>query len=148
MIQTNFIEKFNDIGIQKFTPLICSKSERQHLNIEKLRKNLISAVKQSGNLYIPHIDEPLKFSDFIESLDDDSDNYIAHCEEDQKKTELKNITNSKNKIVILIGPEGDFSSEEINLAVAKGIKPISLGNNRLRTETAGIVACHTLHVIS
>ncbi len=88
------------------------------------------------------------FNDFINTDFEDYAKYIAHCEDDLNKNELKELAKNDKKVVILIGPEGDFSSEEINLALEQKFIPVSLGKSRLRTETAGIVACHTLHVIS
>lgn len=142
-----FLEKVTEIGVQKITPIICSNSERQNLKIEKLKKNLISALKQSGNLFLPQIESPTDFKTFIDHALGDSQKFIAHCEDDENKKELRKLADSSKNIVILIGPEGDFSPEEIKLAIKKGFTPVSLGESRLRTETAGIVACHTLHVI-
>lgn len=142
-----FIEKVAEIGVTTISPIIARNSERKTLNIEKIKKGLISAMKQSGNTYLPIINEPITFVDFIASNRTDSQKFIAHCADDENKRLLKNELKSKENIVILIGPEGDFTKEEINLANKNGFSSVSLGETRLRTETAGIIACHTVHII-
>ncbi len=143
-----FIEKAIEIGIGRITPLHTKNSERKHLNIEKVRKNAISALKQSGNLFLPVIDEMQSFDHFLANFQSDGQCFIAHCITDSSKKELKNQLNGGKNVLILIGPEGDFTSEEIKLAFENNFNPVSLGKNRLRTETAGIVACHTVALIS
>ncbi len=142
-----FLEKTIEIGIDRITPILCKNSERKNLNIEKLRKAAVSAVKQSGQLFLPQVDDLMTIEHFMESDINDSQRFIAHCEEDQEKCALKNEINTKKNVVILIGPEGDFTNEEINLAKQNSFQPVSLGESRLRTETAGIVACHTVNII-
>jgi 16S rRNA (uracil1498-N3)-methyltransferase len=143
-----FIEKCTEIGISEISPIFTKNSERKVLNTEKIRKGLISSIKQSGNTYLPILHEPKSFEDFIRLSNSSGQRFIAHCEDDSEKKLFKNELNAKKNVVILIGPEGDFTSEEINLANNKGFTSISLGETRLRTETAGIVACHTVHIIS
>jgi len=143
-----FIEKATEIGIDEITPILTKNSERKVINIEKVRKSCISALKQSGNLYLPKINDLQKIEDFTSTQDAKHQIFIAHCETDQDKTELKDLLDDSNFVTILIGPEGDFSSEEIKLAKKNGWIPTSLGSTRLRTETAGIVACHTVRLIS
>ncbi len=144
-----FLEKATEIGISEITPIITANSERKKINVERWEKILISASKQSNNHHFPILNGLTKLSDFIKNQQrKDTHYFIAHCEEDKIRTELKNeLINYKNNC-ILIGPEGDFNQEEINLAIANNFKPVSLGNTRLRTETAGIVACHTLNLIT
>lgn len=142
-----FIEKVIEIGIEKITPLRTKNSERKELKIEKIRKNAIGALKQSGNLFLPKIEELTDYQDFISNKNENAQCFIAHCEEDGEKKELKNEIDVKKNVIILIGPEGDFTPEEINLAKKNTFLPVSLGSNRLRTETAGIVACHTINII-
>lgn len=142
-----FLEKVTEIGVSQITPIICMNSERKQLKTDKLRKNLIAALKQSGNLFLPEINEPVEFDDFVDQDFDDYSAFIAHCDEDHRKKELKEQYLPGKNVVILIGPEGDFTSEEIILAKEKGFLPAGLGDSRLRTETAGIVACHTIHVL-
>lgn len=143
-----FIEKVIEIGVSQITPIATFNSERKVLNIEKVRKNAISALKQSGNLFLPQIDEMITFNDFISSQSNHNQRFIAHCDSDNQKVELKNALDPKKNVVILIGPEGDFTPEEINLAKQNKFNPVSLGESRLRTETAGIVACHTVNLIA
>ncbi|NOQ70734.1 MAG: 16S rRNA (uracil(1498)-N(3))-methyltransferase [Crocinitomix sp.] len=143
-----FIEKVIEIGIDRITPIITVNSERKVLNEEKVRKNAISALKQSGNLFLPKIDDLTTFKEFISDQSNHNQRFIAHCDSDTDKIELKQAVDPKKNVVILIGPEGDFTLEEINLAKQNKFNPVSLGESRLRTETAGIVACHTVHLIS
>jgi len=143
-----FLEKVTELGISSITPLQCSNSERKNIKLDRFEKIVMSAVKQSGNLHLPKVYDLTKFSDFISELSSDMTYFIAHCEEDQLKKELKDNLQNIKKVCILIGPEGDFTTEEINLAKTNNVNPISLGQSRLRTETAGIIACHTVRLIS
>ena len=143
-----FLEKTAEIGVHEIIPLISSNSERQNYKVEKMRNILIGALKQSGNYFLPKISEPVEFQKFLSESRVNSEKYIAHCEEDEAKRELKTVYKSGKNALILIGPEGDFTAEELILAKENGFIPVSLGNSRLRTETAGIVACHTFHVLS
>ncbi|WP_027419940.1 16S rRNA (uracil(1498)-N(3))-methyltransferase [Crocinitomix catalasitica] len=142
-----FLEKTIEIGISRITPILTSNSERKHLQHDKLSKQMLSALKQSGNLYIPVLEELTSLSDFFQNLNTTSAKFIAHCEKENEGNELREVLPKDKKVVILIGPEGDFTKEEINLAIENNFNPIKLGSTRLRTETAGIVACHTVHVI-
>ena len=143
-----FLEKVTELGISSITPLLCSNSERKNIKLDRFEKIVMSAIKQSGNLHLPKVHELTKFSDFISNINQDITYFIAHCEEDQLKQELKDKLKGVKKVCILIGPEGDFTAEEINLAKTNSITPVSLGQSRLRTETAGIIACHTVRLIS
>lgn len=140
-----FIEKATEIGIDEITPILCANSERKVVKIERLEKIMLSAVKQSLKFTVPKLNPLTKLSDFI-SQKTQSDLYIAHCNQGDK-IPLKKADLSTKKITILIGPEGDFSVQEVQKAVQHGFIPISLGNTRLRTETAGIVAVHTVSVV-
>lgn len=141
-----FLEKATEIGIDEITPLLCEHSERKIIKPDRLNKVITAAVKQSLKAYHPKLNVLTKFSDFI-SANNKGEKYIAHCEENEKRN-LKDICKSKTDIVILIGPEGDFSPKEIKQAQENNFTEISLGNSRLRTETAGIVACHTINIIN
>jgi 16S rRNA (uracil1498-N3)-methyltransferase len=141
-----FLEKSTEIGIDRIIPVICQHSERKEIKNERLEKLLISAMKQSGQPLLPELSMPVSFKALVNKYFD-GDKFIAHCEATDKK-ELKNeITPGKN-VMILIGPEGDFDTSEIILAVENGFRPVSLGDSRLRTETAGIVACHTVCLVN
>lgn len=132
-----FLEKATEIGIDEITPIICDNSERKAVKIDRLSRIVQSAMKQSLQFTLPKLNEPIKFSDFI-SQNHNDEAFIAHCEENIEKRLLKNITTPNASYTILIGPEGDFSSQEIQQSLTKKFTPISLGENRLRTETAGL----------
>ena len=136
-----FLEKSTEIGIDEITPIICSRSERKILKTERCNRILLSALKQSLKLHLPKLNEIVALKDFIKQ-DFKGAKYIAHCR-DGEKNELK-IVNKTEKTLILIGPEGDFSPKEIELALQNQFKEVSLGTSRLRTETAGIVAVHSI----
>jgi len=139
-----FLEKATEIGISEITPLFCDHSERKTIKHERYEKIIQSAMKQSLKAYLPVLNQAVSFKDFLEIQSDlETLKFIAHCEETEKKS-LKSQLAPYKKILILIGPEGDFSSEEINLALKEGFLPVSLGESRLRTETAAIVACHSV----
>lgn len=138
-----FLEKATEIGIQEITPIICDHSERKVIKTERFQKIIESAMKQSLQYYIPKLNEPIAFKDFVTAPHSGA-LFIAHCEESEKKLLKNSLTNKENRFTILIGPEGDFSSPEIALAQQHKFAPVSLGNTRLRTETAGIVACHSV----
>ena len=132
------IEKATEIGVTDFFPIISQNSERRKWNTERFEKVLISSIKQSQRFWLPTIHPAEKFNDFIKKISYKL-NFLAHCKEGEK-IQLKKISNSLESQLIVIGPEGDFTSEEIELAKANNYKMISLGNNRLRTETACIAA--------
>jgi len=131
-----FLEKATEIGIHEITPIICKHSERKIIKTERLEKTIISATKQSLRYYIPKLNNAKSFSDFIKS-EKQGQLYIAHCGEFEKKNLAQEVV-PNGKITILIGPEGDFSKDEIQSAISLGYKSVSLGNSRLRTETAAI----------
>lgn len=137
-----FLEKATEIGVQQITPILCDHSERKVIKTERFDKIILSAMKQSNQSFLPKLNEPISFKDFI-TKPVNGQKYIAHCEETDKKN-LKELLQSNGDITILIGPEGDFSEKEIRLALENGYLPVSLGNTRLRTETAAIVACHSV----
>ncbi|MEE9361083.1 MAG: 16S rRNA (uracil(1498)-N(3))-methyltransferase [Cellulophaga sp.] len=141
-----FLEKATEIGIDEITPIICEHSERKVIKIDRLKKVIESAMKQSLQAFLPKLNEAISFKEYIEQSKDGL-LFIAHCEDDEKM-ELKRRVAPDKDVTILIGPEGDFSHSEITTAEEKGFIPISLGKNRLRTETAGIVACATVALIN
>ncbi len=137
-----FLEKATEIGVQEITPIICDNSERKIIKMERFEKIILSAMKQSNQYFLPKLNEAILFKDFI-SIELQGQKFIAHCEDTNKKV-LKNEVKNNENITVLVGPEGDFSLKEIELALKNNFAPVSLGNSRLRTETAGIVACHTV----
>lgn len=134
-----FLEKATEIGIDVVTPLFCKHSERTTLKLPRLEKVIISAMKQSVKSWLPQLNDPQEFTSFI-SNPFTGQKLIAWCETG-KEQYLKELAEENTDTLILIGPEGDFSGEEVSLAIAKGFVPVSLGSSRLRTETAGLVAC-------
>lgn len=141
-----FLEKATEIGINRVTPLLCHHSERKEIKHDRLEKVMVSAMKQSLKAYLPQLDELTKFSAFIKQPFE-GQKFIAHCEEQHREL-LKNAMTKGGNYLILIGPEGDFSPEEIRMAIEAGFVPVSLGDSRLRTETAGVVACHTFNLLN
>ena len=141
-----FLEKATEIGISEITPIICEHSERKQIKTDRFDKIILSAMKQSNQLYLPKLNEPIAFKDFIKTKNEGLQ-LIAHCEENEKKS-LKAVLKPNENITMLIGPEGDFSPKEIQLALDNNYIPVTLGNTRLRTETAAIVACHSVAFIN
>jgi len=139
-----FLEKATEIGITQIIPLICDRTERTHFRHDRMNNILISAMLQSQQSWLPILNEPVQFGGLMVHSFDDCVKLIAHCEEDKKQTLTTELLNQSNNRLMLIGPEGDFSKDEIELAFNKGFIPVTLGNTRLRTETAGIVAATLL----
>ncbi len=134
------IEKLTELGVASITPLRCNHSERKVTKLLRLEKIAIAALKQSQQFFLPELHSLTPFYDFIKN--DIQNGYIAHCEK-SAKTPLADCPLNQQTITLLIGPEGDFSPDEINAAEAAGIRSVSLGAQRFRTETAGLLACHT-----
>ncbi|MDR1980344.1 MAG: 16S rRNA (uracil(1498)-N(3))-methyltransferase [Tannerellaceae bacterium] len=141
-----FCEKATEIGINAITCLLTSHSERREIKTGRLEKILVSGMKQSHKATLPHLTGMTDFRDFIQQPFEGR-KFIAHCEEGKKLLIGQTYRRGEHALV-LIGPEGDFSPEEISLAVEQGFEPVSLGKSRLRTETAALVACHTFHVLN
>lgn len=141
-----FLEKATEIGVNEITPIICDRSERKTVKHERMEKVLQSAMKQSLQTYLPKLNKAITYKEFINKSNEGL-LFIAHCDEGEK-LELKRRVAPDKDVTILIGPEGDFSKEEIETAYGNGFLPISLGQNRLRTETAAIVACTTVNMIN
>jgi 16S rRNA (uracil1498-N3)-methyltransferase len=133
-----FLEKATEIGVTEIIPIICYRTEKQHFRHDRMNNILISAMLQSRQSYLPRLQEPTPFSSIITSKEYQL-KLIAHCNEDAGKQTFHTI-DYKSSVLILIGPEGDFTNEEVALATSNNFLPVSLGKNRLRTETAGVVA--------
>lgn len=142
-----FLEKATEIGIDEITPILCKRSERKNIRLDRLEKVLVAAMKQSLKATVPTINDLTDFESFVNSTasDNKTARFIAHCLEGNN-IHLKDRLQSVENTVILIGPEGDFTPEEVDVCLKKSYLPISLGEARLRTETAGIVACHTVNL--
>lgn len=135
------VEKCTEIGVDEITPLLCRFSERKQLRTDRLEKIILSAAKQSLTAYLPKLNELTDFDTLVRNVAE-QDKFIAHCYKEDKRV-LRDEIKTGRDAIILIGPEGDFSEQEIQHALSAGFVPVSLGDSRLRTETAGVVACHT-----
>lgn len=142
-----FLEKATEIGVQHITPVICEHSERTIIKKDRFQRVLQSAMKQSLHAYLPLLEEQKDFFQVV-SLPFDGQKFIAHCESDKERKQLNKVMKKDEDAIIMIGPEGDFSSQEIAQALDHGWIPVSLGNSRLRTETAAVVACHTFALVN
>ena len=134
-----FLEKATEIGIDEVTPLWCEHSERTVVKVPRLEKVMVSAMKQSLKSWLPKLNKPVEFSEFIIN-NNHGQKFIAYCETGNEQ-HIKNLVEQGQDQLVLIGPEGDFSPDEVRDAMQHGFIPVSLGNSRLRTETAGVVAC-------
>ena len=141
-----FIEKATEIGINRIIFLNCRFSERKEIKLERINKILISAMKQSLKAHLPELQAMTDFNKFI-AQPFEGQKFIAHCYPEEKFL-LSKIYQPNENTLILIGPEGDFSEEEIELAINQGFTPVSLGESRLRTETAALTACQIIHIVN
>ncbi|MDR1865301.1 MAG: 16S rRNA (uracil(1498)-N(3))-methyltransferase [Bacteroidales bacterium] len=137
-----FVEKSAEIGIDEITPVLCEHSERKNVRAERAQRIATAAMKQSGQAYLARINTMLPFADWLAGCTGDK-KLIAYCG-DVEKSALRNVYEPGKSVAVAIGPEGDFSREEVQRALAAGFDCITLGESRLRTETAGIVACHAV----
>ena len=142
-----FLEKATEIGVDRIVPLICDRSERRVLKTDRCTKVVTSAVKQSLKAYHPVLEEPVPFREAVRKPFD-GDKFIAHCAESAEKRLLRDLVIPGRDVWVLVGPEGDFSPEEIARAKENGFREVSLGTSRLRTETAGVAACHTVALLN
>lgn len=142
-----FVEKSVEMGIDEITPVICSRTEKKMIRTERLNNIIVSAMKQSLKTYRPLLHPPVFFNDFIgKSLE--GTRMIAHCNSGFSRDRIQDVYSRGNDAVILIGPEGDFTKEETEAALSEGYISVHLGASRLRTETAGIAACHSVSFIN
>lgn len=139
------VEKATEIGVDRLSFLRCARSERRELKLDRLHKIAVSALKQSGQAWLPELDELVDFAAFLPTVAGDT-TFIAHLEEGER-TPLAHVAAHGANCCVLIGPEGDFTPQEIEAAFARGIRPVTLGASRLRTETAALAAVHTVHVV-
>ena len=142
-----WLEKATEMGLDRFTPLRCRCSERKELKTERMRKIAISAMKQSLKATLPRIDEMTDIKAFL-AEPFEGQKFIAHCMDDQPRKLLSHEVKAGMAVRVLIGPEGDFTADEVALAIKNGYVPVSLGNQRLRTETAALASVHTIHIIN
>lgn len=140
------VEKAVEMGIDEISFLLTERTERRHLKIDRLEKIAVSAMKQSVKAYLPQINELVDYKKFIGQVSQE-ELYIAHLVEGERHS-LYRTARPGHSYCVLVGPEGDFSPQEVTMALQNRFTPISLGTNRLRTETAGIAVCHTLNLIN
>ncbi len=142
-----FLEKATEIGIDEITPIICERSERKIVKEDRLQKVITSAVKQSLQAYHPVLNPAISLTALLKA-ESEATKLIAHCIDDAERQYLKDLVQPHGRYLILIGPEGDFSPQEITSALEKGYQPVTLGTSRLRTETAALAACFELNYIN
>lgn len=142
-----WLEKATEMGLDRFVPLRCRFSERKELKVERMRKIAVSAMKQSLKATLPEIEEMTDIKHYLQEPFE-GQKFIAHCMDDQPRQLLSHLIHKATPVRILIGPEGDFSPEEVELALQNGYQPVSLGDQRLRTETAALASVHTVHLIN
>lgn len=140
------VEKLTEVGVNRFVPLLCRRSERKEIKTERLEKIAVSAMKQSLKTVLPEI-MPMTPIEQVISGYADAQRFIAYCDKTVPRHLLAKMYQPLKDVIIMIGPEGDFAPEEISAALDAGWCPVSLGNNRLRTETAAFVACDTFHIL-
>ena len=140
-------EKVTEMGVDRIVPLLCRYSERKVLKTERLRKILVAAMKQSLKATLPQLDDLTPFYDFMKALPD-GQRFIAYCDPAIPRRDFVKECLPESDVTILVGPEGDFSQPEIRAALDAGFIPVSLGDSRLRTETAGVFACAAIHTIN
>ena len=142
------VEKLVEIGVNRIVPIRCMRSERKEIKTERLEKIAVSAMKQSLKAVLPRIDEMMTLSSFLKSIDKDEQKFVAYCDDWVERRLLAREYKPGSSVAVLIGPEGDFAPEEIKMTLDSGFVPVTLGDNRLRTETAALVACDTFHIIN
>lgn len=141
-----FVEKAVEIGVHRISFILCDNSERKILKLDRIERKAISAMKQSQHAYLPEIHPLISFQDFVKQQKAEAEKFIAYLG-DEPGPQLINATQARRAYVVLIGPEGDFSPKEVQIAMENGFEAVSLGKSRLRTETAGIAACHSLQLL-
>jgi len=140
-----FLEKATEVGVDEITPIICDHSERTAVKPDRLRKVVVAAMKQSQRAYLPKVNPAVSFADFVKA-EIPGKQFIAHCGGGDKQS-LSHSLKPGESVVVLIGPEGDFSPAEIDTATRKGFVPITFGRARLRTETAALMACVEVYLL-
>lgn len=133
-----FLEKATELGVRRIIPLLCERTEKQKFRMDRMKGILVSAMLQSQQCWLPELPEPVKYQDLDHWVNGTGDKYIAHCMEEYRSP-ISRLPSSQQGL-IAIGPEGDFTQNEVQLAIDKSFVPVSLGETRLRTETAGVIA--------
>lgn len=143
-----FLEKVTEIGVQAIIPLICERTEREHFRHDRMNGILVSAMLQSQQSWLPTLHQPVGYEQLfrLEDVMQHEQKFIAHCIESDRKELRQEASATATSQLILIGPEGDFTPAEIDLALQYQFMPVVMGQNRLRTETAGVVAATLLKI--
>lgn len=141
-----FLEKATEMGIDEITPIICDHSEREIVKNERLEKIIVSAMKQSLKAYLPKLNEAIPIKQLIQNSKEEK-KLICYCQDDDRK-KIQDIYKPKESVLIIIGPEGDFSEKEVQEALNNNFQKITLGKERLRTETAGLYAVQSIHFLN
>lgn len=142
------LEKATEMGVEEIYPLICSRSEKEKFNADRLKGILVAAMLQSQQSYLPVLHEPIALKKIPGATQETGQKLIAHCLDSEERVSLLTQMKAGQDIVALIGPEGDFTKEEITLCLSSGFTPVSLGANRLRTETAGLYVCTVFNALN
>ena len=143
-----FLEKATEVGVTMITPVICQRTARDKIKTERAQKILSASMKQALRLWMPELNPKISFQNFLESQKQNHDRkFIAHCQS-QNLPSLQSLCKSGENVLIMVGPEGDFTQQEIQMAVQNGFSEVTLGKNRLRTETAGVIAVNTVQMMN
>lgn len=142
-----FVEKCVEIGVDEITPLICEKSEKKSIRTERINNIIVAAMKQSLKAFHTRLNDPTGFNEMLD-VNFSGIRLIAYCSGVYERKALKSVYTGGNNVLFLIGPEGDFTEKEIRRAINKGFVPVHLGDSRLRTETAGVAACHSIYFLN
>lgn len=142
-----FLEKATEMGVDRIVPLIGARSEKSRIKRDRFHKILVAAMKQSNKAYLPELSDPVPFEEYLENLGNQQV-FIAHCYKGMERTPMKDLYEKGRNVTVMIGPEGDFTEQEVEAAVKKGAEAISLGKAVLRTETAAVAACHTIALMN
>ena len=142
------VEKAVEIGVDKIVLLKCERSERKSLRPERLQKIMISAMKQSLSTFLPELVETVKLEDFVKTRNENPNKFFGYCSLEYPRKDFAKECKAGDEVIVMIGPEGDFTPKEVEMAVANGFKPVTFGEKRLRTETAGVFAVCAVNVIN
>ncbi len=142
------LEKATEMGIEHIYPLLCARSEKEKFNADRMQGILVAAMLQSQQCFLPILHEPLPIKKIVSLLPEYKHRLIAHCIEGEDKSTLPEKLAMPGSTLVLVGPEGDFTKDEVTLCLGNGFEPVSLGQNRLRTETAGLYACTVFNALT
>ena len=142
------LEKATELGVTAIIPIAAARSEKAHFRLDRWQKILMSAILQSRQHYLPHLADITSLGDVLKHFEQIPQKFVAHCYADGQRTPISTLLKPNVETVLLIGPEGDFTQEEVKMCIDNGFVPVSLGKQRLRTETAAITACAFFNVVN